>query len=327
MNPFNPINRAIISGNVSQVKKLIDEGIDVNQDQSLIYVFNLMTRRVLLNKELIINEIIKLLIESGANPNIIDADGDTPLIKAVENNLYESCKILLELGADPNHIGSKQMTPLELSYKRNPELATLLIRYGAKDPTGQIFSYFLRAGFYYRALLLAETPNMIQRLYDMLLVDPKGVKNFIINCVRNNDLNNLEQIVQVTNSKLKDIVSSSNETLLLLSCEKTDNIDLTRYIYFKIYDEIFSTFSRRLDAEEKINESLIKYILKETSDHKIAISEAYRLCHIQQFRFLYEQLNVFEPKVKNYVFRRYLSQIEACSKLDYVLIEFISNSF
>jgi len=53
-------------------------------------------------------DIVKLLVEAGADPNGRTAYGDTPLIKADEHGNYDICEYLIEVGADinvPNDFG------------------------------------------------------------------------------------------------------------------------------------------------------------------------------------------------------------------------------
>ena len=81
-------------------------------------------------------ELAKLLLEYGANPNIADYEGKTPLHIATEakQESYELIKLLLEHGANPNWEDNKNETPLHkfVSIWRNsPEVAKLLLQYGA----------------------------------------------------------------------------------------------------------------------------------------------------------------------------------------------------
>ena len=47
-------------------------------------------------------EVIKLLLNAGANPNKVDINGTTPLHRAVQSGQSDMVKMLLEAGADPN---------------------------------------------------------------------------------------------------------------------------------------------------------------------------------------------------------------------------------
>jgi ankyrin repeat protein len=82
-------------------------------------------------------EVVKLLLEAGANPNCFDPESPefTPLYIAVSNNSGpEVIKLLLEAGADPNHDGGFG-APLfvAVSDGLGPEVIKLLLEAGA-DP-------------------------------------------------------------------------------------------------------------------------------------------------------------------------------------------------
>ncbi len=53
----------------------------------------------------------KLLLDSGANPNLKDISGYTPLFWALSKDLYEICELLVESGADPDIAISSGTTP------------------------------------------------------------------------------------------------------------------------------------------------------------------------------------------------------------------------
>ncbi|MBP2665985.1 MAG: nlpI 2 [Firmicutes bacterium] len=71
--------------------------------------------------------ILKLLIEKGANVNKADSMGNTPLIEACEQGKIESVKILLANGANPNQANIKAEKPLDLAIKSgNKEIIDIL---------------------------------------------------------------------------------------------------------------------------------------------------------------------------------------------------------
>ncbi|MDP6905668.1 MAG: ankyrin repeat domain-containing protein, partial [Verrucomicrobiota bacterium] len=76
-------------------------------------------------------ELLRLLLEAGADPNRFDVVGDTPLSRAIMDNSTEIVKLLLEAGADPNLRNPERhhATPIEMAYK-NPEIIRLLIEAG-----------------------------------------------------------------------------------------------------------------------------------------------------------------------------------------------------
>ena len=87
---------------------------------------------------------LKLLLESGIDPNHENEFGKTPLMYAAQYNQYESVKYLLEYGANPNAQTTKpndtcfytiqtfSMTPLHYSVRyASPEIIKLILEYGA----------------------------------------------------------------------------------------------------------------------------------------------------------------------------------------------------
>ena len=73
-------------------------------------------------------EIAKVLIEHGADPNALDKDGQNPLLYALMNGQKEIAEFLIEQGPDPNVSDRDGQTPLHYAvtfgYK---EMVQLLI--------------------------------------------------------------------------------------------------------------------------------------------------------------------------------------------------------
>jgi ankyrin repeat protein len=70
-------------------------------------------------------ELIKLLLDAGANPNARLGDGDTPLHYAIVD--YDIVKILLDYGADKSASNKDGKTPRDIAAeKRNAEVVSLL---------------------------------------------------------------------------------------------------------------------------------------------------------------------------------------------------------
>jgi ankyrin repeat protein len=87
-------------------------------------------------------EIVKALINSGADVNSRDIDRGTPLIYAAKNNFYEITKILLEKKASTiakDHAGKTALDHVIENYEKNPEdskLFELVSKYSVQAKEG-----------------------------------------------------------------------------------------------------------------------------------------------------------------------------------------------
>ncbi len=103
---FPPLTIAVINENVKIVELLLNRGADPNQHAR---------RTTALHKAIgpskVDEQITRLLLKQGANPNIQDATGKTPLHLAVEMN-PEITKSLLDAGAKPNKRDKRGRTAL-----------------------------------------------------------------------------------------------------------------------------------------------------------------------------------------------------------------------
>ena len=91
--------------------------------------------------------IAKILLKAGANPNIVDAKQQSPLLFAMEKGWREMVVLLLNHGADPNQGRTKEgKTALMISFD---QVTQMLLKKGAKidekDKDGQT-ALFYKAG-------------------------------------------------------------------------------------------------------------------------------------------------------------------------------------
>ncbi len=78
--------------------------------------------------------LIRLLLEKGADPNILSSDGLSPLYQAVKNSNIETIRILLNKGAHPDSDSSGRDTPLYQAVRnKHHAIAELLLKCNA-DP-------------------------------------------------------------------------------------------------------------------------------------------------------------------------------------------------
>lgn len=73
-----------------------------------------------------------LLIQNGADPDIGDQIGSSPLLRAARDGHVYMCRLLLKNGADPNARNMAEESPLHIAARRgNVDLCMLLIQHGA----------------------------------------------------------------------------------------------------------------------------------------------------------------------------------------------------
>ena len=102
-SPSDPFERAVYHKKIELVRQKIEKGVDTDRlNSSLKWIKN--------NKL----EIIKLLIENGADVNTRDEDGKTPLHYV---NNVEIAKLLIENGAEVNAMSNKGQTPCDTAFK------------------------------------------------------------------------------------------------------------------------------------------------------------------------------------------------------------------
>ncbi len=78
-------------------------------------------------------EMVKTLLAKGADPNVVEKDGETPLYRAAFNDKLEMVKALLDGGAKPNLATKYGKTPLHwAAYHDNLEMVKALLAKGAK---------------------------------------------------------------------------------------------------------------------------------------------------------------------------------------------------
>ena len=149
----------LFSGDIDKVQQAIDEGIDINEDYSkghpLTYYCmrdNYDIIKLLIDNGADVNigrgtawnplyaaaresspEVVKLLLKNGADANILNKDSGSPIISAVHNdNAAQVLKLLIKAGADVNHANKYGMTALKLA-NGNKEIAQILIKAGAVE--------------------------------------------------------------------------------------------------------------------------------------------------------------------------------------------------
>jgi ankyrin repeat protein len=77
-------------------------------------------------------ELIKLLLENRANPDATNAEGETPLFIAIRENNPELIQLLLKYRANPDATNAKGETPLSIAIRKKYFVAAKIVMdYGA----------------------------------------------------------------------------------------------------------------------------------------------------------------------------------------------------
>lgn len=121
----NELTDAVKSGDTEAVARALDAGADIDAIDGL----GSPLHWAVLNGH---PDVVKLLIERGADTEVSTDMLGTPLFAAMPKNQFDIAEQLLDAGADPNARNRDRMTPLHLAARDGrAEIAELLIRSGA----------------------------------------------------------------------------------------------------------------------------------------------------------------------------------------------------
>lgn len=143
-NFFNAIRRS----NVTSVQKLIDNGMDVNEQGY--YNKTALIEATIYNNP----DIVNLLLQNGANPDLQDDNGTTALISAVSTENLRIISLLLDAGANPNLQKINGETALSIIGRNfNPTIAEELYSHGAIDMPGKLTVRTIENYYLYASLV------------------------------------------------------------------------------------------------------------------------------------------------------------------------------
>ncbi len=120
-------------------------------------------------------EIIEILIQNGADPNLRDQNGEAPL--HMYERSVEAFKKLIELGADPNLATKDQRTPIFYIRKSIPHLEILMA--AGADPNAQQYDGTTILHWYVRGIDTQEDFEFVKALIhhgaDVSITDIDGI--------------------------------------------------------------------------------------------------------------------------------------------------------
>ncbi|KAL5603697.1 hypothetical protein FOVSG1_006447 [Fusarium oxysporum f. sp. vasinfectum] len=115
-----PVSWACEEGHLAIAAFLLDQGAQVGVDDLVRFAGNGNI------------EVVKMLLEKGADATVVDKDGWMPLLLASRNGYSEMVKLLLEKGADATAADKDGWTPLhEASWNGHLEITKMLLEKGA----------------------------------------------------------------------------------------------------------------------------------------------------------------------------------------------------
>lgn len=78
---------------------------------------------------------IKKLVDYGADSDLVDNNGQTPMYYAIKHGKYEVAEYLLQRGAKTNIVDKKGLGLVQFARRQNkPAFIDLLVKYGAQPP-------------------------------------------------------------------------------------------------------------------------------------------------------------------------------------------------
>jgi ankyrin repeat protein len=121
-NGMTPLFASVdIGGSLRKTRYLLETGADPNQQSEIDGDFPLRIAVSWQNLEL-----VAVLLDYGANPNMQRRDGDTALMEACRQDNIEVVKVLLGNGADTSLKNRNGLSALAFANKDSTELRTLL---------------------------------------------------------------------------------------------------------------------------------------------------------------------------------------------------------
>jgi ankyrin repeat protein len=134
--------KAIRGGDAARVSKLLAHGAKPNSSKCCFYDESEGGIKQLNERETPLavaveghdREVVRLLLEAGADPNLPSEFGRTPLIIAIQQRHQKMVPMLLAHGADPNHPDEQNATPFMLADESNEDDSKKALLAAGADP-------------------------------------------------------------------------------------------------------------------------------------------------------------------------------------------------
>ncbi len=123
------LHDAARDGDIDQVQQLLSKGANVNEKNRMGWT---PLHTAIRNRRL---ELIEPLLAKGADINATDNRGQTPLMAAIYIGQNDAAELLIAKGADINIIAGGDNALTLAKKRRNTEIADLLVKHGATEPS------------------------------------------------------------------------------------------------------------------------------------------------------------------------------------------------
>ncbi len=123
---FQPLGLASFFGQLETVKLLVQAGALLNSSSKNILNASALQSAAATGEK----NIVLYLLEKGADPNIRENSGYTPLHAAAQNGDVDIIRALLFNGADLQAVGDDGKKPIDMAMEKNHEEATRLLKQG-----------------------------------------------------------------------------------------------------------------------------------------------------------------------------------------------------
>ena len=132
---YSPLSEAAFTMQLEAVQILFDHHADINSRDISGWTSLHSILAYCKSKEKFL-DMVRLLLELGADPNICTNYHTTPLHQASSEGLFEAARLLLSHGAKVDEKDGKGRTPFQLAAsKKYEELTKLLVEHGAVPPS------------------------------------------------------------------------------------------------------------------------------------------------------------------------------------------------